>query len=105
MFGCIAQRLAELSYSVVESVLEVHKGICGPEFLAEFVARDHFTGLLEERQEDVEGVFSQPDPARAIAQFPGSSVQLEVAEADREWRAGGFFHSGASTIASSILWD
>ncbi len=49
----ILQRLAQFSDGLVKPVLEVHKRISRPESFAELISRDHFTGMLEERQKDM----------------------------------------------------
>jgi hypothetical protein len=63
-------------------VVELHKGVLGPQLFPEFFASDNFTGALGEQGEDLEGLLLKLDARAAFAQLAGGEVQLEDAEAD-----------------------
>jgi hypothetical protein len=49
MFGRIAERFPQLSDRAVEGQIEIYEGICGPEPLAQLVARDDLARVFQEQ--------------------------------------------------------
>jgi hypothetical protein len=61
-------------------VLEIDKGVVGPQALAEFLARNNGSGILEQDFQYLEGLRLQPD---AYAMFPEHAfleIQFERTE-------------------------
>ncbi len=56
----IAQRLADLVHRGIQAVIEIDKGVGRPDLFAQLIARDHFTGILEQRREDLKRLLLKP---------------------------------------------
>ena len=80
--GGVSESFADAVYGGVEAVLEVSKGVGGPEFLLQLLAGDQFSGAEEQGFEDLEGLPGQANPDALLAQFGGVEIYLEDAEAD-----------------------
>ena len=78
----VAQCLAESQDRRVDAVLEVDKGVDGPEFLLEFFPRHHFPGMFEECSENLEGPFTKLYLFAVAPKFARPNINLEVGEAN-----------------------
>jgi hypothetical protein len=54
-----------------------------PERLADLVAQHHLTGMVQQHEQDAEGLLVKADPDTVLAQLGGSSVQFERVETNR----------------------
>jgi hypothetical protein len=77
IFRGIAQGVAEAFDGSIEAVIEINEGIGWPEFGAEFFAGNKFTGPGQEKRQDLERLFLQPDFGAVPAKFPGAEVNLK----------------------------
>src|SRR5277367_2003168 len=100
--GCgIAQRLANLVYGGIQAVIEIHKGVGGPDGLAEAFASDDLSGILEECGEDLKGLLLKTDACAVLTQLSGGQVGFEDSEAQEiGFAAGGWLrHDGAGSVS------
>jgi hypothetical protein len=71
-------------------VIEIHKGVRGPELKAQLLAGDEFAGLFQQHAQHSQRLALQPDPASLFVKFSRAEVDLEVSEAEpcanRTWR-------------------
>jgi hypothetical protein len=63
-------------------VVEVHKGVYGPQTQAHFLAGHEFAGALQQHSEDAERLILEAQAAAMFAQFTDAHVDLEVGKAD-----------------------
>ena len=61
-------------------MLEIHKGVGGPELLVQFLARDDLAGMREQHRQDLKGLFLDFDLQAVLAQLGGAKVNLEGPE-------------------------
>jgi hypothetical protein len=80
VLGVVPQCLAQFIHGSVNAVFKVNEGIGGPEFLLDLFPRHHFTVLLKERGENLEGSLLQLDLIAVAPQFTTSKVNLEVSD-------------------------
>jgi hypothetical protein len=66
-FGGVAQSLSDFIDHFVEPVIEIHKGICGPEFLLKLLATYDFTGALKQHRQNLEGLLLKPNAYSVLA--------------------------------------
>ena len=78
----VRQGLAQLVDGSVQAGVEVDEGVRRPEALAKLVARNHFSGPLQEDGEHGEGALLQPDDDAIPAQFASAEVDFIETEAD-----------------------
>jgi hypothetical protein len=58
-------------------VVEIHEGVCGPEFIPELFAGYDLAGLSDQYSEDLEGLFLEPYSQPTLTQFASAKIQLE----------------------------
>jgi hypothetical protein len=58
-------------------VVKIHKGVCGPEPVAQFLARDDLSRFLQEHCQELEGLFLQTDFGPIAPEFAGTKICLE----------------------------
>ena len=80
--GVIAQGNADFLYRGIERVVELDKGVFGPNLFAQLLARDEFSGALEKSREHLKGLFLQTNACPTLTQFSCVKVGLEKTEAD-----------------------
>jgi hypothetical protein len=90
--GGIAERVADFVDCFVQSVVEVHEGVCGPELFLKFLACDYLAGVLEQHNQDAEGLFLEPDSEPVLAQFASAKIQFENSEKETPATLMRFFH-------------
>src|ERR1700675_3435270 len=76
-FCGVAEGLADFADRFVEPVVEIHKGICGPECFLKFFASYDLAGVLKQHGQDLEGLFLKANSQAVLAQFAGAKIQLE----------------------------
>jgi hypothetical protein len=79
----IAERVAQPLDGGVDAVIELDDGVVRPERLADLVAQHHLTGMVQQHEQDAEGLLVKADPDTVLAQLGGSSVQFERVETNR----------------------
>ena len=80
VFGGITQDFTQAFDDSVEAGVEVNKGVGGPKRGAELFAGNRLSRVLQEFQQDYEGLILNFDPNPALAQFVRAGVNLECAE-------------------------
>ena len=88
----ILQRLPQLLDRRVDALLEVDKGIGGPQFLPEFFPRYKFPRPVEQDGKDLERLFLELDLATVLAQLTGGQVDFEGTETGTSSLCGGYLH-------------
>ena len=58
-------------------MVEIHEGVGGPKFLAQFLARDHIAGALQQQGQHLERLLLQAKLRAVLAQFARGEVELE----------------------------
>jgi len=81
----VVQRRPEPLHGVVQALIEVYKGVGGPELLLQFVPGDGLTRTLQQHGQDFDRLTLQPDLDSLFAQLPRPRVELEDPEA-QSWR-------------------
>jgi hypothetical protein len=87
LVGVVAERRAQPLHGGIQAVLEIHEGAGRPQPLANAVAGDHVSGLLEQQLQDLEGLVLQARAPVRRAQLAGVDVEFERAESD-DWSHG-----------------
>ena len=82
LLGGIAQRLTHFLDGRIQAVLEVDKRVGLPKPFAQVVAGDQLAWTLEQRDEDLSGLFLKRDPLAIAEQVTRCQVQLETSEAN-----------------------
>ena len=80
--GGVAQCVAKALDGGVETVVEIDKGVGGPESGAELLACDELTRILQQDRQDLEGLILKLDLLAVFAQFGGGKISLKNAKAD-----------------------
>jgi hypothetical protein len=73
-------------------MVEIDKGVGGPEFFLHLFARYDFAAMLQQHQQNLKGLFLKPDLQTVLAQFTGSKIHLEDAKTEPPGRMLGFLH-------------
>jgi hypothetical protein len=73
-------------------MLEVHKGVVGPQAPAQVFTSDQLTGVLEEGYQDLDGLMRYFEARRALIELGGRSIQRERPEADDAANASILLH-------------
>ena len=63
-------------------MLKVDERVAGPQPLPELVTGDDLAGPFEQRDQEIEGLVGQVQPAAGLAQLTRADVQFEDAEPD-----------------------
>jgi hypothetical protein len=81
-------------------VIEIDKGVGRPDFFPQLVAGDDLAGILQQRREDLKGLFLEPDASAVFAQLSGSQVNFKNAKAQKPGFAvgGRHRHDGAPVV-------
>ena len=58
-------------------MVEIHKGVSGPEFLAHLLACDHIAAALEKQGQYLKGLLLQPNSSAILAQLARGQVELK----------------------------
>src|ERR1700674_253607 len=59
-FGGVAEGLTDFADRFVEPVVEIHESVRGPEFFLKFLSSYDLAGVLQQRRQDLEGLFLKP---------------------------------------------
>jgi len=82
VIGGVGEGLAELVDGFVEAVFEIDKSFIGPEVPLDIFAGDDGTGMLEEHEEDFEGLAGKTELDAMLAELAGGGIQFERVEAE-----------------------
>jgi len=77
----ISKSETQLGHCFIEAAVKINESMGWPEPLPELVSRYHLTGMVQEKAENLEGLFLKLDPNAALAKFSRPDVQFENAEA------------------------
>ena len=77
----IAQHFPKLVHGGVETVVEIHEGVGGPEFLAQLLASHHVASALQQQSQNLKRLLLQTKLGAVLAQFAGGEVELEYSKA------------------------
>jgi hypothetical protein len=77
----VAEDFPQLVDDRVQAMIKVNERSVWPEVLAQFVARKHFAGALEQENQDLERLIWQAQADASFAKFTGSGVRFKNAEA------------------------
>jgi len=61
-------------------MVEVDKGIFGPQFLLQFLARDHLAGLPQQERQNLERLPAQLEPHPVFPKFMRIQIRFEWTE-------------------------
>ena len=67
-------------HGVVQSVVKIDKRVSRPQAVAQFFARHNFARLLQQDDENLEGLFGEFKPKTVLAEFAGFQVDLKNSE-------------------------
>src|ERR1700730_343951 len=80
--GLVAERLAQLLYRAIQAVIEVNECVGRPKSLTQFFPVYDLSGTLQQDHQYLKGLFLQPDPQPALAQFAFPEVNFERPKAE-----------------------
>ncbi len=80
--GRVAQRLSQPGDDDVEVVIEIHEHFVAPEALAQFLARNHATGMLKQRDQHLKRLVTQLEFHPMLTELTRVQVNFEAVEAD-----------------------
>ena len=78
--GGVAQGFPQPLDGVVKTVVEIDKGVGGPDLLLQFFAGDGLTGTLQKNLEDLERLLLEFDLRALFPQFAGPEIQFKGPE-------------------------
>jgi hypothetical protein len=81
VISCISQDIPQPVHCFVQIVIEIHVGICRPEFVAQLIAADQFSSVVQQDEQNPKRLLLQPDLYASPAQFSQLPVGLKNAEA------------------------
>jgi hypothetical protein len=73
----VSESVAQPFYRGVQTVVEIHEGVCRPKPVAQFFARDYLSRFLQKHGQDLEGLFLQTDFGPIAPEFAGTKICLE----------------------------
>jgi hypothetical protein len=94
----IAEGFPQAHHRVVQSVIEVYKGIAGPQAFAKLIARDHLARLFKKDGENLKGLLGQLQAQTMLTQLERFEVDLKHAAANHFGSMGGVLHSRPSRV-------
>src|ERR1700730_15867910 len=78
----VVERCPQPLHGIVQALLEVHKGVGGPELLLQLFPGDGFTRPFQQHDKDLYRLTLQPDLHALFAEFPSSWIELENAKTE-----------------------
>jgi hypothetical protein len=66
-------------------VLEAHRGVNGPEFLLDFLARHYLAQMLQKHHHNFKGLFLELDLQPVLTQFTAAQVHFEGPKVNQAW--------------------
>lgn len=78
----VAERDAQRADRGIDAVLEVNKGICGPELRLHFLARDEFAGVFQEHGQDLKRPAGKAELSAVLPEFVRVQIYFVGAEAN-----------------------
>ena len=81
--GGVAEYLAKARNRIVQAMIEIDKGVGGPNLRSQLLASDYFARVLQQSDQNLKGLFLQSDLRSVSAQFTCSQVQFEHTEPSR----------------------
>jgi hypothetical protein len=97
----VAERLADFADRFVETVVEIHESIRGPELFLEFLTSYDITGALKQQGQDLEGLFLKANSQTVLTQFAGPKIELENPETEARAEVKVFLHGEMSIQGKS----
>jgi hypothetical protein len=91
--GRIAECRPQLVHRSIQTAIKINERMIGPKGMAQFVPRHDLTGMLQQENEQVKGLFLQFDVKSMPAQFASTDIDLKRSEAKNRWRVCRF-HGG-----------
>src|SRR6266849_888652 len=92
----IVQRLTQAVDGVVQTVIEINERVVRPEHLAEFIARDHVSGMFQQHRQNLKRLILQPDSSAVLEEFSCAEINGNRPEAGRLSGPSGIRHRGPS---------
>jgi len=81
-FGGIPERVTDFVYRFIQTVIEIHESVRGPELLLKFLASYDLAGTFQQHGQELEGLLLQPDAQAMFAQFSSAKIHLENSKPD-----------------------
>src|SRR5260370_31422994 len=85
----VAQGIAESQDCVIETHIKVYKSIRRPKLIAKLVPGHDFAGLFQQHNENLKGLFLQPESDAVLMQLARRKVNLKGSEAENRSRIAG----------------
>jgi hypothetical protein len=84
----IIQSFAKPPNGLVETDIEVARGLAGPQPFPQFLPRDHLAWPFQQHCKEIGGLLLQFNLGASISQFPGLRIQLEKVKPEypRRWQ-------------------
>jgi len=82
IFGIIIQGCSKPLHGIVQPLLEVHKGVGGPQPLLKFFSGNDFPGALQQQDQNLDRLPLDSDLHSIFAEFPRLWVELEQPKAE-----------------------
>ncbi len=78
--GGIGEAIAQPLHRGIQGMIEIHKGVIGPEFLSKLFPRHHFSGTFEQDEQNLEGLLPHLHFRSELPQFAGAQIECIRAE-------------------------
>jgi hypothetical protein len=91
-FGIVIERAAQSGDGDIEAAVEIDKGVLTPKLDAELFAGTDLAGVLREEPQQAVLLGGETYEEPGTAEFPGTEIQLEGAEAKDKDGCGGGSH-------------
>ena len=88
----VSQRVPQLLYRAVQTVLKLDKRISRPQLGPQLFACDHGTGASQQHLQNLKRLLLHLDSDARLMELPCSQVRLEQAEAHSARHVGWFLH-------------
>jgi hypothetical protein len=75
--GGVAEGLTDFADRFVETMVEIHESVRGPEFLLKLLPSHDLAGMLKHHRQELEGLFLKPYSQTVFPQFAGAKIQFE----------------------------
>ena len=82
VFAGILQGLAQSVHGLVQALVEIYEGICGPQPLHQLIAGDQLAGTLQQEDEDLQWLILKVGNGSVDTEFTCARVECELSETD-----------------------
>jgi len=90
--GGVAERITDFVDCFIDSVVEIHEGVYGPECFLKLLACYEVAVALKQHHQDFKWLFLKPDPQALLPQLARLEIQFEDSKSEWPARLTFFLH-------------